>query len=72
MLVDWSRNDPGRSTVAPWSARGQLTPPVSTPLAGDDDVAATGDALYLHFTLADVAGRIAQRGDLFAPVLTPP
>jgi hypothetical protein len=34
VLVDWSQNDPGKSTVAPWSARGSTVPAVSMPCRG--------------------------------------
>ena len=70
VLVDWSQNDPGKSTVAPWSARGQAVPTVSMPVAWDEVQHAVrrGDARSLAFTLADVPRRTRQ-GDLFAPVL---
>jgi bifunctional non-homologous end joining protein LigD len=72
VLVDWSQNDPGKSTVAPWSARGQRTPTVSTPVIWDEveQAARSGDPQPLFFSLADVPRRLAEHGDLFAPVLT--
>jgi bifunctional non-homologous end joining protein LigD len=70
VLVDWSQNDPGTSTVAPWSARAQVVPTVSMPVAWDEVEVAVGrgDDASLAFALAGVPRRAAQ-GDLFAPVL---
>ncbi len=71
VLVDWSQNDPGKSTVAPWSVRGQEQPTVSVPVSWDEveDAARTSTAAVFVFSLADVPRRAAQ-GDLFAPVLS--
>lgn len=70
VLVDWSQNDPGKSTVAPWSARGQRVPTVSMPVSWDEveQAAQRGDVRSLAFSLDAVPQRAAQ-GDLFAPVL---
>ena len=70
VLVDWSQNDPGKSTVAPWSARGQPVPTVSVPVAWEEVEHAVRerDERALVFTLADVPRRAAA-GDLSAPVL---
>jgi bifunctional non-homologous end joining protein LigD len=67
VLVDWSQNDPGKSTVAPWSVRGHAAPTVSVPVAWGEveQVAATGDPRPLWFTIDDVA----DRPDLFAAML---
>ena len=71
VLVDWSQNDPGKSTVAPWSVRGQPVPTVSMPVAWDEveDAVRRQTAAHLVFGLADVLARAAQ-GDAFEPVLT--
>jgi bifunctional non-homologous end joining protein LigD len=70
VLVDWSQNDPGKSTVAPWSARGQEVPAVSVPLSWHEveDAVRRGDVTPLVFGLADAVRR-AEGGDSFAPVL---
>jgi bifunctional non-homologous end joining protein LigD len=70
VLVDWSQNDPGKSTIAPYSLRGQRYPTVSTPVTWDEVEAAarTGEPDRLTFTPADVTARIADLGDLYAPV----
>lgn len=70
VLVDWSQNDPGKSTVAPWSARGQDVPTVSVPVTWEEVEQAVQDKRPLVFTLDDVPRRLSEHGDLFAPVLT--
>ena len=65
ILVDWSQNNPAKTTVAPYSLRARATPTVSTPLTWDE-VRTGGD---LRFTAADVLGRVEEYGDLFAGTL---
>lgn len=62
VLVDWSQNNPAKTTVAPYSLRARDEPTVSTPLTWDE-VAAGGD---LSFTADEVLERVAAHGDLFA------
>lgn len=70
ILVDVNQNLPGRTTVAAYSLRGQDSPTVSTPLTwGEVEDAAAGGS-PLRFEAADVLARVAERGDLFAPLLT--
>jgi bifunctional non-homologous end joining protein LigD len=73
VLVDWSQNDPGKSTVAPWSVRAQLRPTASVPVAWEEVESAhrAGDERGLTFSLADVRRRMTEHGDLFDPVLRP-
>jgi bifunctional non-homologous end joining protein LigD len=70
VLIDWSQNDPGKSTVAPYSLRGHAIPTVSTPLLWTEveAVARTGDPDGLRFSPADVIARIGELGDVHAPV----
>ena len=65
VLVDWSQNNPAKTTVAPYSLRARPQPTVSTPLAWDE-VEAGGP---LSFTAGEVLDRVAEHGDLFAGVL---
>jgi bifunctional non-homologous end joining protein LigD len=67
VLVDWSQNDAGKSTVAPWSARGYAVPTVAAPLTWRE-VEATADGRPVLVTIADVPGRLDAYGDLFADV----
>ncbi|MDP8936327.1 MAG: non-homologous end-joining DNA ligase [Actinomycetota bacterium] len=71
VFVDWSQNDAGKSTVAPYSLRGFEVPTVSTPVTWDEveAVTASGDAGGLTFLPTDALRRL-EGGDLFAPVLS--
>jgi bifunctional non-homologous end joining protein LigD len=67
VFVDWSQNNPAKTTIAPYSLRGRERPTVSTPLTWDE-VRACRDASELVFTAADVLDRVERFGDLFAEV----
>jgi bifunctional non-homologous end joining protein LigD len=67
VLVDWSQNNPAKTTVAPYSLRARPAATVSTPL-GWDEVAAVlegADPEDLRFGTDDVLDRVEQHGDLF-------
>jgi len=72
VFVDWSQNDAGKSTVAPYSLRGNAIPTVSAPLTWDEvaRVAEAGTSSHLPVTAADVLDRLDRLGDLFHDVLT--
>ncbi len=72
VLIDWSQNDQNKTTVCAYSLRAIERPTVSTPLEWDEVRAALDrrDAGALHFEAGAVLERIAERGDLFAPVLS--
>jgi bifunctional non-homologous end joining protein LigD len=65
IFVDWSQNNPAKTTVAPYSLRAKATPTVSTPLTWDE-VERGG---HLSFTADEVLDRVDEHGDLFAAVL---
>ncbi len=67
VLIDWSQNDEHKTTVGVYSLRARERPTVSTPLAWDEVEAGDGEAIV--FDSADVLERVAERGDLFAPVV---
>jgi bifunctional non-homologous end joining protein LigD len=71
VLVDWSQNTASKTTVAAYSLRARARPTVSTPLAWAEvaGCAASEDAGRLAFDPADALDRVAEHGDLFAPVL---
>jgi bifunctional non-homologous end joining protein LigD len=72
VLIDWSQNDRRKTTVCVYSLRAHARPSVSTPVEWDE-VRATldsGDPAGLLFEALGVLGRVAERGDLFAPVLS--
>jgi bifunctional non-homologous end joining protein LigD len=65
VFVDWSQNNPAKTTVAPYSLRARPHPTVSTPVTWDE----VADGRELSFTAGDVLERVAEHGDLFAGVL---
>lgn len=67
VFVDWSQNNPAKTTIAPYSLRGRERPTVSTPVTWDE-VRACRRAEDLVFTAADVLARVEEAGDLFAGV----
>jgi bifunctional non-homologous end joining protein LigD len=69
VLVDWSQNNPAKTTVAPYSLRGRERPTVSTPVTWDE-IAACADPADLVFTSDDVLDRVQRHGDLLAPLHT--
>jgi bifunctional non-homologous end joining protein LigD len=71
VFVDWSQNDEHKTTVCVYSLRARPRPTVSTPITWDevDAVRESRDPDDLVFTSDDVLARVAEHGDLFAPVL---
>ena len=68
VFVDWSQNDFGKSTVAPYSLRGWQVPTVSMPISWEEvSDGVRGERLLF---LADDVLRRAEAGDLFDPVLS--
>jgi bifunctional non-homologous end joining protein LigD len=72
VLIDWSQNDRNKTTVCVYSLRARPRPTVSTPLDWDELRAALdhGDPALLTFEAPQVLERVAEQGDLFAPVLS--
>jgi bifunctional non-homologous end joining protein LigD len=71
VLVDWSQNDPHKTTVCVYSLRAKEHPTVSTPVTWDEVATALKkkNAKLLTFEVGDVLKRVKKNGDLFAPVL---
>jgi bifunctional non-homologous end joining protein LigD len=71
VFVDWSQNTSFKTTVNVYSLRAKAEPTVSTPLRWEEVEAVTEsrDPDELVFTSADVLERVAEHGDLFAPVV---
>jgi bifunctional non-homologous end joining protein LigD len=69
VLVDWSQNNPAKTTVAPYSLRARAQPSVSAPLTWDEveQIASSGEEMRL--LAGDVLARVEADGDLFAPLL---
>ncbi|HEU0131697.1 MAG TPA: non-homologous end-joining DNA ligase [Mycobacteriales bacterium] len=72
VLVDWSQNVDSKTTVCVYSLRAKAHPTVSMPVTWDEvaGCAETGDLGPLTFDAAAALERVAEVGDLFAPVLT--
>jgi bifunctional non-homologous end joining protein LigD len=70
VFVDWSQNDRHKTTVNVYSLRGMERPTVSTPLTWDEVEKMADSGEPLSFTAPEVLERVAELGDLFAPVQT--
>ena len=72
VFIDWSQNDPHKTTVSVYSLRARSTPTVSTPVTWTEvqKCVRTRDPKILVFDSAAVLQRVKRRGDLFAPMLT--
>ena len=72
VFIDWSQNDPHKTTVSVYSLRARSAPTVSTPVTWAEvrKCARSGDPQALVFDSAAVLRRVKRRGDLFAPMLS--
>jgi bifunctional non-homologous end joining protein LigD len=72
VLIDWSQNNPSKTTVAAYSLRARPTPTVSTPVTWDevDRCATRGDPDSLRFEASDVLTRVSELGDLMGGLVT--
>lgn len=72
IFVDWSQNDDHKTTVCVYSLRAKERPTVSTPVGWEEveRCLAESDPELLVFTSEQVLARVANVGDLFAPVLS--
>jgi bifunctional non-homologous end joining protein LigD len=72
VLIDWSQNDQAKTTVGVYSLRARPRPSVSTPVTWAEVEAceASDDPETLVFLADAVLARVAEQGDLFAPLLT--
>ncbi|MEV4399755.1 non-homologous end-joining DNA ligase [Nonomuraea sp. NPDC049607] len=64
VFIDWSQNNPSKTTVAPYSLRARERPTVSTPLLWKE-VEGCEHPDDLVFTAPDVLARVEKHGDLF-------
>ena len=69
VLVDHRQNGWGKTIASAYSVRPKPGAPVSTPLRWDE---LTAGVRPRDFTMAVALQRVAERGDLFAPVLEAP
>ncbi|MBX7433793.1 ATP-dependent DNA ligase [Mycobacterium sp. Y57] len=62
VFVDWSQNNANKTTIAPYSLRGQPHPTVAAPRTWDE----LDDPQLRHLTYAEVLDRVGSDGDLLA------
>jgi bifunctional non-homologous end joining protein LigD len=67
VLVDYNQNAWGRTLASVYSVRPRAEASVSTPVTWDE---IAGGVKITDFTVFNVPGRVRERGDLFAPLLT--
>lgn len=65
VFIDWSQNNPAKTTVAPYSLRAREQPTVSTPLTWTE-VEGCERPEDLVFTAPDVLARVEKHGDHFS------
>lgn len=72
IFIDWSQNDEHKTTCCAYSLRARPRPTVSTPVTWREveNALRKRDGGSLRFEAHDVLARVAENGDLFAPVLT--
>ena len=70
VFVDWSQNNAAKTTVAPYALRARPEPWVSTPLTWAEVEAVTRPE-DVQFRAEDTLARVAEQGDLLAPLLQP-
>jgi bifunctional non-homologous end joining protein LigD len=66
VFIDWSQNSAFKTTVTPYSLRAQAAPSVSAPLTWEE--VAAGGFKAEDFTAPVVLDRVAEHGDLLAPL----
>lgn len=71
VLIDWSQNNPSKTTIAAYSLRARQRPTVSTPVQWSEVIECldAGDPELLVFEADEVTERVQELGDLFAPLL---
>jgi bifunctional non-homologous end joining protein LigD len=67
VFIDWSQNNPAKTTISPYSLRGRDEPTAATPVTWEE-VRECHEPEQLTFTADDVVHRVADAGDLFAAV----
>jgi bifunctional non-homologous end joining protein LigD len=69
VLIDWSQNNPAKTTVAVYSLRAVPRPSVSTPVTWDEVEECAREGRPLSFAPDAVLERVGRMGDLFAELL---
>ncbi|WP_344944591.1 non-homologous end-joining DNA ligase [Sphaerisporangium flaviroseum] len=66
VFIDWSQNNPAKTTVTPYSLRANRIPTVSTPITWEQ-VEGCDRPEDLVFTAGEVLRRVEELGDLMVP-----
>jgi bifunctional non-homologous end joining protein LigD len=71
VLIDWSQNNPSKTTVAVYSLRAREDPTVSTPVTWGEvnSCAKGGNPNDLRFEASNTLQRVEKLGDLMEPLL---
>jgi bifunctional non-homologous end joining protein LigD len=69
VFIDWSQNNPAKTTVASYSLRGREYPAVATPVTWEE-VRGCEHPEDLRFLADQLPDRLAAYGDLLAPLLS--
>jgi len=67
VLLDWSQNNPAKTTICPYSLRGREQPRVAAPRTWDE----VAEAKLAQLSMTEVLQRAAEHGDQAAAVLEP-
>lgn len=67
VLLDWSQNHPSKTTISPYSLRARPQPWAAAPLLWDE---VEEPESLRQLTFHEVLDRVAEHGDLLAPLLT--
>src|SRR5918911_2878080 len=72
VLVDWSQNDPHKTTVCVYSLRAKERPTVSTPVTWEEveHCARSGETAAITFESDVALERVEELGDSFEPLLS--
>ncbi|GAA1780733.1 non-homologous end-joining DNA ligase [Nostocoides veronense] len=71
VFLDWSQNVAAKTTITPYSLRGTEAPFAATPRTWDEvEQAASGAARIEQVLFDEVLDRVAEYGDLLAPLLS--
>lgn len=69
VFIDWSQNNPHKTTICPYSLRGRYRPTASTPVTWQE-IHSCHRPEDLTFTADDVLQRFAVHGDLMVDLAT--
>ncbi|MGN6128754.1 MAG: non-homologous end-joining DNA ligase, partial [Nocardioidaceae bacterium] len=69
VFLDWSQNTAAKTTITPYSLRGQSTPYVAAPRTWEEIEEGAGSGRLDHLRFDEVLARVERDGDLFGRLL---